>query len=195
MQYTPKLYERLATPLSLDLGTTVGALADIRVAVQTGLPTQLQPVADNVSAIKGTVAGLAGALNTVKGELLTKIDATATSIVSQLQQSRPPVPQPTSDAFFDSVSLLIQAQAFAFDATPDEVYAGTDKRYGDKLKDNVGLDALRGPAQQAAAAWPTGSPLRARFTDSFRDFTSGDRAYRSQRYWEMHQLIEDIAAN
>ena len=206
-QYTPELYRALLTPVSIDLGSTVGAIADIRTAVQTTIPTAVAAAASDIGGqIKLQAAALNGIpqslttltqrIGTPKIDLLNDVKAmitlAASDIVNSVQAVRPHIVLEERGA--PLVRLLVQAQAVVIDATPSEPYNGTDKQYKTWSKNDVALHQLLSAALKHSDVLGTG-PIKERLVHAFDRLSEvDDLLSRSKRFDEIHRLIEDIAA-
>lgn len=194
LAYIPKFHERVDRALSRALGGSVGALSDIRSAVVTKLPAAIASVAQDNVELRGKVDAIPARIDQAKADTLVQVKAdlatTADRIVSDLRPQPVPIPPPDIDArLAPALRILIQAQALALDATPDET-VGKPKQF----KDDVAIEALRMSDAAATARTVLPQALTDRFDRALRKFDDPTPAHRSRRWSEMQQLCAEIAA-
>ncbi|NMG43227.1 hypothetical protein GPA22_05710 [Aromatoleum toluvorans] len=193
LAYVPKFHERVDRALSRALnGVTV--LSDIRAAVVTTLPGAITPVAQDIAAIREDVEAMPAHIDRSQADVLTELKAglaaTAAQIVRDLKSAPTLPPAPDLDARLAPVlRILIQAQALALDATPDET-VGKPKQF----KDDVAIEALRTSDTADTARKILPPTLAQRFDRALRKFDDPTPAHRGRRWGEMQQLCAEIAA-
>jgi hypothetical protein len=223
--YTPEIYRRFATPVQLNLGSTATTVDDIKEAVDqikidtsavTGVSTRADQIITKVDAVAGQATNVGTLLtdtrvdldnarkaleakiqvtqdkvDTATTKLQTAISATAHDIVQRVIAG---VHHPASSVNEKSaplVRLLIQAQALALDETPDE----RDKKFPDRLKNDVSIEKLGEAAEKRAGELAAAhNDLQARFRTAFVPFGSTSLPDRAKRFADMHALISEIAA-
>ena len=185
--HTAAIHHLLGTPVRLDLGSTTGALIDIskqvgkldRVSADTeALPERFTALDAHVSA----------QVQQLKTEFQLALDAAADDIVQRVS-----TPVDTEPEDFDIgatavplVRLLVQAQALAIVREP-----GTTDDRGDE---NAAMRTLSNAAKKLVKPHAEADKdLFDRYIDAFAPFTSPELEYRSERFVEMHALVELIA--
>jgi hypothetical protein len=215
--YTPEIYRRFATPLTLNLGPTAEVIDETRKLVEQ-VKVKTDPLPDIEQKLTDTRTVIEGAVNAAKNELLPKLvalevqvpaqskavndhtdqalRATADDIVRRLTAAtRPGLPVFNRRAWSLLVPL-VQAMTLALDKTPTNMYDGPDKNYKDKkwLANDAQLDQLLralGPELDALEKAPD---LQARFKKAFDKFEDGDPDKRLQRLAAMVGLLYEVAA-
>lgn len=194
LAYIPKFHERVDRALSRAVGGSVAALSDIRSAVVTKLPAAIASVAQDTVEIRGKVDAIPTRIDQAKADTLAQVKAdlatTADRIVKDLRPEPVPPPPVDIDArLAPALRILIQAQAIALDATPDET-VGKSKQF----KDDVAIEALRTSDAAGTAREVLTETLKDRFDQALKKFDDPTPAHRSRRWSEMQQLCAEIAA-
>lgn len=190
--HTAAIHHLLGTPVRLDLGSTTGALIDIsrqvgkldRVSADTeGLPQRLAALGTHVSE----------ETRLLRAEFKLALAEAADDIVERVgAQVEPQEPEEPAEFELGTtavllVRLLVQAQALAIAREPGAV--------DDRGDENVTLEKLGVAARRAAKKvfGEDDKDLHERFIAAFAPFTSTDPESRSERFVEMHALVEEIA--
>lgn len=184
--HTAAIHRLLGTPVSIDLGSTTGALVDIsrqvgkldRISADTdALPQRLVALATHVSQ----------ETQHLQAEFRKALYEAADDIVQRIGAPVEPDDFEISATAVPLLRLLVQAQALAIVREPGVI----DER-GDE---NIAMKKL-GAAARKEAGKVFGDPdkdLYGRYIAAFEPFASADLESRSERFVEMHALVEVIA--
>lgn len=186
--HTAAIHRLLGTPVSLDLGSTTGALVDISRQV-----VKLDRVSADTEALPERFAALdahvSAQLQQLKAEFQLALDVAADDIVQRVgAQAEPQEPDEfeLGATAVPLLRLLVQAQALAIVREP-----GTTDERGDE---NVAMKKLSAAALKEARVFgDADKELHDRYVAAFRPFASPDLQHRSERFVAMHALVEDIA--
>jgi hypothetical protein len=194
MSSSPKLYEAMLRPVSVDLAdSTKSQLAKIDDAVGNQLPKSIAAVAGTVqlNTAKTLADGLQDFRTKVAGDFELNLAESERRLTKVIHQTQGVLPQVVSESLFESLRLLLQAQGCALDKNP-----GADAKDKGKWPENMGLAALKPAAQREVA--PNGGlagvpqTLKDNFLGVFEPFNDIAPTYRSQRFLAMQRGLVEI---
>lgn len=206
--HIPKIYERWATPVQVNLGSTAQTVDEIAVAVKqlaldgkalAQVPAAVNAVSLQVANVQAAAsdvkAGLTDAridFNNFAGAAQAQLRAAADDIVKRvLDGQQTDVGGLLNEKSAPLVRVLTQAQAVALDATPAEKHTGNGK-YKGWLKNDVALDELLHASVDEQRLLAGHAALLARFQQAFAPFGSTALPDRARRYAEIDHLAHDI---
>ena len=179
--YTPEIYRRFATPLTLDLGPTADGVTAIHTITQAirAQTDQLPQLADAVAEA---------------GQSADQALTVAREILERLPNCGTP-PLHASAHAWPLLRVLVQAMTQVLDQTPDEIHSGKDAQHKGRLKNDVTLEQLRDSIDPTDLNRLDTAPghLRARFLQAFDRLHTADQNRRAERLDTLHVLMGEVA--
>ena len=200
-RFIPEIYKRLGTTVSVDLGAAT-KLGEIDEAVD-GLDSKLDAVRDQQDADAQLV-----------GQRFAQLDGSAAGISADVKAEAALAAQRHQVVLAKLEELQVLLAAIAEEGEGEEEPPETgdtaglaplsrrsihvirllNELQGVVLRDKAPAQELAEATEKAFAALDGDPELQEQLTAAYGEFRGGNLAERSDRYWKLHVLIENVAA-